>query len=55
MLKNKEGTLGKFYLNFDGGTQSFAEYMDGERAVIVQTGRMEKKHENQKSNPKAAV
>lgn len=55
VLKNKEGTLGKFYLNFDGGTQGFAEYMDGERAVIVQTGRMEKKHENQKSNPKAAI
>lgn len=55
VLKNKEGTLGKFYLDFDGSTQTFAEYMDGERAVIVQTGRMEKKHENQKSNPKAAI
>ena len=55
VLKNKEGTLGKFYLNFDGSTQGFAEYMDGERAVIVQTGRMEKKHENQKSNQAAAI
>lgn len=55
MLKNKEGTLGKFYLDFDGSTQTFAEYMDGERAVIVQTGRMEKKHEAKKSNPAPAV
>ena len=35
--------------------QQFAEYMDGQREVILQTARMEKKHEAKKSNPKAAV
>ena len=55
VLKNKEGRLGKVRLDFDGNLQQFAEYMDGQREVIQQTARMEKKHEAKKSNPKAAV
>ena len=55
VLKNKEGRLGKVYLDFDGSLQQFAEYMDGQREVIVQTKKMEKKNEAKKSNPKAAV
>ena len=55
VLKNKEGRLGKVYLDFDGSVQQFAEYMDGQREVIVQTKKMEKKNEAKKSNPKAAV
>ena len=33
VLKNKEGTLGEFSLAFDGSTQTFAEYMDGQLAA----------------------
>ena len=55
VLKNKEGRLGKVYLDFDGSLQQFAEYMDGQREVIVQTKKMEKKHETKKSNPAPAV
>ena len=55
VLKNKEGRLGKVYLDFDGSVQQFAEYMDGQREAIVQTKKMEKKNEAKKSNPKAAV
>ena len=55
MLKNKEGRLGKVRLDFDGNLQQFAEYMDGQREVIQQTARMEKKHEAKKSNPAPAV
>ena len=55
MLKNKEGRLGKVRLDFDGSLQQFAEYMDGQREVIVQTKKMEEKRETKKSNPKAAV
>ena len=55
MLKNKEGRLGKVRLDFDGNLQQFAEYMDGQREVIVQTKKMEEKRETKKSNPKAAV
>ncbi len=46
VLKNKEGTLGEFSLAFDGATQSFAEYMDGQLATVRQIKRMEdKRHE----------
>ena len=55
VLKNKEGRLGKVRLDFDGNLQQFAEYMDGQREVILQTARMEKKHEAKKSNPAPAV
>lgn len=55
VLKNKEGRLGKVYLDFDGSVQQFAEYMDGQREVIVQTKKMEEKRENKKGNSKAAV
>ena len=55
VLKNKEGRLGKVYLDFDGSVQQFAEYMDGQREVIVQTKKMEGKREAEKSNSKAAV
>ena len=55
VLKNKEGRLGKVYLDFDGSVQQFAEYMDGQREVIVQTKRMEEKREIKKGNSKAAV
>ena len=55
VLKNKEGRLGKIYLDFSGNLQQFAEYMDGQREVILQTARMEKKHEAKKSNSKTAV
>lgn len=33
VLKNKEGRLGEFSLAFDGSTQMFAEYMDGQLAA----------------------
>ena len=55
VLKNKEGRLGKVRLDFDGNLQQFAEYMDGQREVIVQTKKMEEKRETKKGNPKAAV
>ncbi|MCI7126248.1 MAG: hypothetical protein MR935_08670 [Agathobaculum sp.] len=44
VLKNKEGTLGEFSLAFDGANQSFAEYMDGQRAVARQIKKMQNKH-----------
>ena len=43
VLKNKEGRLGDFSLAFDGSTQSFAEYMDGQLAAARQIKKMEKK------------
>ena len=43
VLKNKEGRLGEFSLAFDGSTQSFAEYMDGQLAAARQVKKMEKK------------
>ena len=43
VLKNKEGRLGEFSLSFDGSTQSFAEYMDGQLAAARQIKKMEKK------------
>lgn len=43
VLKNKEGRLGEFSLAFDGSTQSFAEYMDGQLAAARQIKKMEKK------------
>lgn len=43
VLKNKEGRLGEFSLSFDGSTQSFAEYMDGQLAAARQVKKMEKK------------
>lgn len=47
VLKNKEGTLGEFSLAFDGSTQTFAEYMDGQLAAARQIKRMEAKHNEQ--------
>ena len=47
VLKNKEGTLGEFSLAFDGSTQAFAEYMDGQLAAARQIKRMEAKHNEQ--------
>lgn len=47
VLKNKEGTLGEFSLAFDGSTQTFAEYMDGQLAAARQIKRMEVKHNEQ--------
>lgn len=47
LLKNKEGELGDFSLAFDGSTQSFAEYMDGQLAAARQIKRMEAKHNEQ--------
>ena len=44
VLKNKEGTLGEFSLSFDGTTQAFAEYMDGQLAAARQAIKMEAKH-----------
>ena len=44
VLKNKEGTLGEFSLSFDGTTQTFAEYMDGQLAAARQAIKMEAKH-----------
>ena len=44
VLKNKEGTLGEFSLSFDGTTQTFAEYMDGQLAAARQVKKMEAKH-----------
>lgn len=43
VLKNKEGRLGDFSLAFDGSTQSFAEYMDGQLAAARQIKKMDKK------------
>lgn len=43
VLKNKEGRLGDFSLAFDGSTQMFAEYMDGQLAAARQVKKMEKK------------
>nr|WP_297274527.1 DnaB-like helicase C-terminal domain-containing protein [uncultured Agathobaculum sp.] len=43
VLKNKEGRLGDFSLAFDGSTQSFAEYMDGQLAAARQIKKMGKK------------
>lgn len=45
VLKNKEGTLGEFSLDFDGALQSFCEYEPGQMAVERQIRKMEKKHE----------
>lgn len=42
VLKNKEGRLGEFPLFFDGGTQSFAQPMDGEIGVRRNVKRMER-------------
>ena len=47
VLKNKEGTLGEFSLSFDGSTQTFAEYMDGQLAAARQIKRMEDNHHEQ--------
>lgn len=40
VLKNKEGTLGEFSLNFDGSLQQFCEYMDGELATARHVKKM---------------
>ena len=53
VLKNKEGRLGDFSLAFDGSTQSFAEYMDGQLAAARQVKRMEEKQHEQQPLQKA--
>lgn len=53
VLKNKEGRLGDFSLAFDGSTQSFAEYMDGQLAAARQIKKMEDKRHEQMSLQKA--
>lgn len=53
VLKNKEGRLGEFSLAFDGATQSFAEYMDGQLAAARQIKRMEGKQHEQVDLPGA--
>lgn len=55
VLKNKEGRLGEFCLNFEGDIQQFCEYQDGELATARHIKRMEKRNEAKKSNPKTAV
>lgn len=53
VLKNKEGCLCDFSLAFDGSTQGFAEYMDGQLAAARQIKKMEDKRHEQMSLQKA--